>query len=157
MDNPCDLFRRWFVAPIELIEKTLPNGDGAFVALMSTLPLYERAIIGELKLGGEKATNEDVGQRVEADLKIDTGTRTKFWAIYRNGFMHQGMGLDGKSKWQISEKYNVSPEIRTVDGVDYVCLNPWKFAHHTLSKFMDRPELITASESFPFASIFQGS
>lgn len=97
-DSSEKLFRRWFVTPLELLERDLPNGDGAFVALMAALPLYERAIIAELKLDKEETTPEAIETRVEKDLGIDTNTRKKFWAIYRNGFMHQGMGLDGKSK-----------------------------------------------------------
>lgn len=154
-DSSEELFRRWFVAPLELLERKLPNGDGAFVALMAALPLYERAIIAELKLDKAETTTEAIGTRVEKDLGIDTNTRKKFWAIYRNGFMHQGMGLDGKSKWKISGDYRLAPEIKTENGVDFVCLNPWDFAKHTVRKFVDRPELITASESFPFASIFE--
>jgi hypothetical protein len=122
---------------------------------MAALPLYERAIIAELKLDGEETTTEAIGARIEKDLGIDTNTRKKFWAIYRNGFMHQGMGLDGKSKWKISAGYKLAPEIKTENGLDFICMNPWDFAKHTVGKFIDRPELITSSESFPFASIFE--
>ena len=154
---PEELFRRWFVAPIEVLQRELPKGDGAFVALMAILPLYERAIIAELKLARQDISQETIGTRVESDLGINEDTRRRFWAIYRNGFMHQGMGLDGKSKWRISASYKLAPEIKTENGGDFVCLNPWDFARHTIEKFVNRPELITASDSFPFASIWSAT
>jgi hypothetical protein len=151
--TPEELFTRWFVAPIQTLEK-LDQGDGAFVALMSVLPLYERGIVGRLKLAGTTATDDAVKAEVERDLIIQPAVRAKFWAIFRNGFMHQGMGLDGKTKWRISGSYGHSPTLLTKDGVDYVCIDPWKFAAHVLKMFTATPALITVSESFPFATIF---
>ena len=49
--KPDELFKRWFVVPVQTLEK-LDNGDGAFVALMAVMPLYERAIVARLKLAG---------------------------------------------------------------------------------------------------------
>ena len=150
--KPEELFHRWFVVPIATLRK-LDKGDGAFVALMTVLPLYERAIISRLKLRGDPTTNDAIRAEVEADLQIAENVRARFWAIFRNGFMHQGMGLDGPTKWRISADFTHCPELRSEAGVDYVCLDPWKFADHVLEMFQRQPELITASESFPFATI----
>src|SRR5213594_1780838 len=95
--TPEELFERWFVTPVQTLEK-LPRGDGAFVALMSVLPLYERAIVARLKLAGTTATVDAIKAEVEQDLVIQPEVRAKFWAIFRNGFTHQGMGLEGKTK-----------------------------------------------------------
>lgn len=147
------LFHRWFVVPIAELRK-LDNGDGAFAALTTVLPLYERAIIARLKLRDCPSTDDAIKAEVEADLQIPADVRARFWAIFRNGFMHQGMGLEGHTKWRISSDYTHSPQLLTKDGVSYVCLDPWKFADHVLAMFKAHPELITASESFPFATIF---
>ena len=152
--TPEELFARWFTAPIETLSK-LDSGDGAFVALMATLPLYERAIVADLKLHGQPTDDDGIKSAVETDLHIEPNVRAKFWAIFRNGFMHQGMGLSGKTRWLISAEFSLSPEIRTEGGIDYVCLNPWDFIFHVLRKFQDTPALITASESFPFATIME--
>lgn len=151
--NPEQLFHRWFVVPIEKLKK-LDDGDGAFVALMAALPLYERAIVGKIKLLGKPANDDAIKAEVEKDLGIEANSRAKFWAIYRNGFMHQAMGCDGKTKWRISDAYDRSPKLLTEKGVDFVCIDPWKFADHVLKMFKDDSRLMTASESFPFATIF---
>ena len=117
--NAEQLFARWFTSPIETLSK-LDRGDGAFAALIVALPLYERAIIAELKLRGKATDDDSVKTAVEEDLSILPGVRARFWAIFRNGFMHQGMGLDGKTKWLLSGKYSLTPEIRTVGGIDYL-------------------------------------
>ena len=152
--NPEQLFHRWFVVPLAELRK-LDKGDGAFVALTTVLPLYERAIISRLKLRGDATTENEIKAEVEADLQIAANVRARFWSIFRNGFMHQGMGLDGHTKWRISADYTHSPQLLTHDGVDCVCIDPWKFADHVLGLFQAHPELITASESFPFATIIE--
>ena len=152
--NPQELFHRWFVVPIALL-RDLDKGDGAFVALTTVLPLYERAIISRLKLRGDATTDDAIKDEVEADLQISATVRARFWAIFCNGFMHQGMGLDGPTKWRISADYTHSPQLLTHDGVTCVCIDPWKFADHVLDLFKTHPELITVSESFPFATIVE--
>jgi hypothetical protein len=103
---------------------------------MAVLPLYERAIISRLKLRGDDTTVEAIKAEVEADLQVDPGIRAMFWAIFRNGFMHQGMGLDGATKWRISADYTHSPQLVSKDGVNYICIDPWKFADHVLGLFL---------------------
>jgi len=154
--NPEDLFHRWFVAPIAQLRK-LDKGDGAFCALTTVLPLYERAIVARLKLRGDATTDDAIKTEVESDLQIPANVRARFWAIFRNGFMHQGMGLDGPTKWRISSGagYTHSPQLQVHDGVSYVCIDPWEFADHVLAMYQAQPALITASESFPFATIIE--
>lgn len=151
--TPEERFNRWFVIPIQTLQK-LENGDGAFVALMAVLPLYERAVTARLKLSGVAATDLAKQNEINRDLCIDSGVRSRFWAIFRNGFTHQAMGLDGRTKWRIDGSYGASPTIMTEKDIDFVCIDPWKFASHVLKMFADNPALITASESFPFADIF---
>jgi hypothetical protein len=51
--TPEEWFARWFIAPVENLRK-MDGGDGAFAALMTTLPLYERAIIADLNFARKK-------------------------------------------------------------------------------------------------------
>ena len=150
--TPEELFKRWFTDPIESLRK-LDRGDGAFVALMTALPLYERAIVAAIKLRGDVPSDPVIRAEMDADLGIAPAVGAKFHAIFRNGFMHQAMGLDGPTKWRISADYTHSPAIVTEAGVDYVCIDPWKFAEFVVGKFQANPALIVASDSFPFAAI----
>ena len=44
-------FTGWFARAIDKLAE-LPEGDGAFAAMMIALPLYERSIVARLKLEG---------------------------------------------------------------------------------------------------------
>lgn len=148
-----ELFERWFGRSIEKLAE-LPNGDGAFAALMISLPLYDRFIHAKLKLEGRPATDAFVQGEIEADLGLTDHQRRVFWAMFRNGFMHQGMAKDGKTKWVISHVYGALPVFRTIAGQEVICLDPWKFTDRVLAKFRADHRLITASESFPWPGIF---
>lgn len=151
--SPAERFNGWFVKSIEKL-KELPEGDGAFGALMIALPLYERYIISKLKLVGKSTSDEDVRREIGADLELDDRQRRVFWEMFRNGFMHQGMVKAGTTKWLVSDRFGELPEFTTREGQSYVCVDPWKFADRVLRKFEQDPRLISASESFPLADVF---
>lgn len=151
--EPVDLFRRWFSASIEKL-KELPTGDGAFAALMIAFPLYERYIVAKLKLDGQPTESDDVRAEMSRDLGLTDQQRSRFWKIFRVGFTHQAMGGAGATPYLVSHVFGDRPQFHTIDGVETVCLDPWKFADRVLNEFISRPELITASESFPLAGIF---
>ncbi len=148
-----DLFERWFGNAIEKLRE-LPAGGGAFAALMISIPLYERFVIAKLKLAGKPTDEATVQAEIGSDLNLNDGQRRVFWEMFRNGFMHQAMAKDGKTKWMVSHVFGAKPEFKTMDGIQYVCLDPWKFSAAVLDKFRSDPQLITTSESFPLASIF---
>jgi hypothetical protein len=150
--TPTDRFTGWYVRPIEKL-KELPEGDGAFAALMIALPLYERYIIAKLKLSGKSTDPDHITREIGADLKLDEGQRRVFWAMFRTGFMHQGMTMAGKTQWLVSHKFGELPEFRTFQGRSCLCVDPWKFADRVLNAFLQDPRLITASESFPLANL----
>jgi hypothetical protein len=151
--SPTERFTGWFVRSIEKL-KELPEGDGAFAAMMIALPLYERGIIAKLKLDGKQTSEENIARAIGADLELDEGQRKVFWAMFRNGFMHQGMAMAGKTQWLVSHRFGALPEFRTYEGRSCVCVDPWKFAGRVLSAFLKDPRLITESESFPLAGVF---
>jgi hypothetical protein len=151
--TPMERFQGWFVRAIEKLDE-LPEGDGAFAALMIILPLYERYVVAKLKLAGKAAGDAEKQAEMSSDLGLKDGQRSTFWAIFRVGFTHQGMGKAGSTMWAVSHTYGELPEFRKVNGQDWVCLDPWKFARRILKKYTDDPRLITASESFPLADVF---
>ncbi|VTS06827.1 hypothetical protein [Tuwongella immobilis] len=148
-----DLFERWFGHSIDKL-RDLPNGDGAFAALMIAIPLYERYIIAKLKLEGTATGEAEVQEAVGKDLGLEDWQRRIFWQMFRVGFMHQAMVMDGKTKWMVSHVFGDVPEFKSIAGVNYICFDPWKFTDRVLSKYRADHRLITASESFPLASIF---
>lgn len=151
--TPLERFEAWFARPVEKLAE-LTEGDGAFAALMILLPLYERYIAARLKLAGKEAGEAETKEEMSKDLGLDAGQRSRFWAIFRVGFTHQGMGQHGGTKWAVSHTFGELPEFRSIRGCDCVCLDPWKFARRVLQKYRDDPRLITASESFPLADVF---
>ncbi len=151
--SPSERFNGWFVRSIGKL-KELPEGDGAFAAMMIALPLYERYIIAKLKLAGGSTSEEDIAGEIGTDLKLDEGQRRTFWAMFRTGFMHQAMTMAGKTQWLVSHRFSALPEFRTLNGQSCLCVDPWKFADRVLKAFTDDPRLITASESFPLADVF---
>ncbi|MFO0892064.1 MAG: hypothetical protein U0790_23370 [Isosphaeraceae bacterium] len=151
--TPTERFNGWFVRPIEKLEE-LPEGDGAFAALMIALPLYERYIIAKLKLEDRARGENEIREEMGNDLNLSDHERRIFWDIFRVGFMHQAMGHDGPTKWLVSHKYEALPVFEVIHGQRYVCLDPWKFARRVLDKYREDERLIAASESFPLADVF---
>lgn len=151
--TPIERFEGWFIKPIEKLQE-LDNGDGGFAALMIAIPLYERYIVGKLKLAGRPMDDENKKEEIAVDLNLNDDKRKIFWDIFRIGFMHQAMPKAGKTGWVVSQKYGALPEFKMQGDRIYICVDPWKFAARVLSKFKEDPRLITASESFPLANVF---
>lgn len=151
--TPMERFERWHVRAIDKLGE-LPAGDGAFAALMITIPLYERLIKAKLKVAGKPADEQTTRAEMKEDLKLDDKQMRVFWAMFRNGFMHQAMPKGGKTEWWVSHKFGARPEFVSENGVVRICLDPWKFADRTLEEYCRNPKLITASGSFPLADIF---
>ena len=151
--NSIEYFRRWFVNPIKKLED-LPKGDGGFAAFMIVIPLYDRYIRAKLKLAGKCTADESVRKEISKDLRMDDKQRRVFWAMFRNGFMHQGMPKKGETKYMFSSSFSAIPEFKEINNKNFICLDPWKFSERVLNKFLEEPKLITVSESCPLASIF---
>ena len=151
--TPTERFDAWFVRSIEKL-KELPEGDGAFAAMMIALPLYERLIFARLKVAGRSTAQEDIARAIGDDLGLSQAERKVFWDMFRVGFMHRGMVKAGRTQWLVSHKFGAEPEFRTYAGQRCVCVDPWKFADRVLAAFSEDTRLITASESFPLADVF---
>lgn len=150
---PIELFNRWYVEPINKLRE-LPNGDGGFAAFMIALPLYERYTVAKLKLDHKPTNDEDIYAEMANDLHLTDGQRRVFWAIFRIGFMHEAMPQGGKTQWITSAEFTAFPEFVTIEGQNYIRIDPWKFTDRVLSMFIEDHRRITASDSFPLPSIF---
>lgn len=151
--TPVERFNAWFAAAIDKLRE-LPDGDGAFAALLIALPLYERGIIAKLKLGGHSTSEDDIRREIGLDLNLKESDRRIFWDMFRNGFMHQAMAKAGRTQWLLSHRFGELPEFRTVHGQSCVCIDPWKFTDRVIRSFQEDPRIIVASESFPLADVF---
>jgi hypothetical protein len=147
------LFERWFVAPLEKL-KECNNGDGAFVALMMSLPLYERLLKSRIKIRDGSCPDAAFNTEVCADLGITESVRQKFWSIFRVGMMHQAMPQAGKTYWEFGSVWDGYPQIEDRMGIQVMSIDPWKFADHVIALCRSEPAALVASESFPFASIY---
>jgi hypothetical protein len=148
------MLQRWFVAPIAHLKK-LPSGDGGFVALLTAITLYERLVNSRLKIQGLPQDLTSVKLEVERELQLTPEQRSIFWTVFRIGLAHQAMPMAGKTAWALGERFNALPSFQNIGGIDYVCIDPWKFAERVLQAFLDKPQLINATESFQFGTIGQ--
>ncbi len=151
--SPTERFTGWFVNAVEKLRE-LPEGDGAFAAMMVALPLYERLIIARLRLSDRPAAPDDIRREIGADLGLDEGQRKTFWKMFRIGFTHQAMVQSGQTQWVVSDQFGALPEFRSLNGQSCLCIDPWKFADRVLRGFIQDPRLIVISESFPLADVF---
>lgn len=152
--SPDFLFYRWFSSATSVLRQ-LPHGDGGIAAFMITLPLVERAAIANLKLNGIQCSDQNKKTEIGAILELpDNHQRSVFWDMFRNGFLHLGMPLEGKTKWLFSGDYTSKPVFTEINGVMYVCLDPWKFSDYIFGLFHADPRMITASERAPFGDVF---
>ncbi|MBC8354545.1 MAG: hypothetical protein H8E66_21325 [Planctomycetes bacterium] len=155
--SPNDSFDRWYKAPLQHLE-SLPNGDGAFVALAVSCFLYERYCVAYLKSKKAKANDAAKRAQLEADFSVDTDTANAFWDVIRNGFLHQGMGLQKTNKsdplptWSVSQSF---PRLQLDKGPPpKLKIQPWLFRDRVIELWDARPDLIDANTSFPWATIY---
>jgi hypothetical protein len=145
-------FKMWFVEPIEELKK-LPDGAGGIVALIVGLALYQRLIHAKLKLSGEKTDEGAVKSYICIDLHITDYERKIFWDTFRIGLMHQAMPKKGDTGYLFHNSLSAFPEFREINGQKIICIDPWKFTDRVMNEFLQKPELIYASDSFPLPDI----
>jgi hypothetical protein len=160
--DPKELFERWYIVPLRALEQ-IPSGDGGIIAFASSLYVYERYAKALLDASGCKADNDGLYSQLVADFGFRDATDAKlFWRVARDGFLHQGMGLQADRgrislpPWRMSGSFETPVEFRDFDGTRVLCIQPWLFRDRVLGLFRERPDLIDYSNSFPWAGIYQG-
>lgn len=160
MSDPKTLFERWYAVPLRLLE-TLPNGDGAFVALSVSLALYERFAKAFIKNDLKQKANETAFiKKLASDFAISESEATTFWDVMRHGLQHQampmqsGQGKNDKPKWLVNGDLPKAIQYGKSGQEEVLLIQPWLFRDNVLAMYETRPDLIAASQSFPWASIF---
>jgi hypothetical protein len=160
--NPTELFERWFVIPLRLLEH-IPSGDGGIVAFASSLYLYERYAKSLIIAAGRKAGKTALYGQLVTDFGFCSPKDAEvFWDVARNGFLHLGMGMALQARrgvaplppWVMRGDFKFPVQFRNINGTRVLCIQPWRFRDQVLGLFRDRPELIAHNKSFPWASIY---
>jgi hypothetical protein len=152
-------FARWFFQPLETLRR-LPADRGAFVAIMVSLVLYERYAKTVLVKRKQKADKKGLCRILAADFGITHDQAVSFWGTIRDGFLHQGMPLQGGNgrgkypKWAIALDADDSISFDSTSSESVIVIHPWRFMDDVVSLFRMNPHLIDSSPSFPWASTF---
>ena len=161
MHKPEELFDRWFVRPLKMLEG-MPNGDGAFVVLMALCPLYERYAIAVIKQEEPKAKalKDPKLNQFMKDFETNMDTAKAFWNVIRNGLAHQAMPKrkgqkKGFPRWLFRGSFSRPVELVTVNGEQVLRIQPWLFMEKVLSLWQENLALLTENKSFPWANIFE--
>jgi hypothetical protein len=169
--DPKFLRERWFDQPLHVIEHggQIPEGNGAIIALMAVLPLYERYIDDALPSAPAGTTKSQFRAR---DLGLPDNPTTdadQFWNVFRDGLGHSAMFFEEsttarlkKNNWTLpkvslkkGDGYFPLPVFRTAkSGERVICLDPWGFVAHVLSKYKADPDIFTRNAESPLLSLF---
>lgn len=156
-DSPQNLFVRWFVAPLQVLRK-MPYGDGGFVALSTACYLWERYAIAVLKDKGLTPDPENRIQRLMRDFEVEEEPARVFWNVIRNGLNHQGMPMRKRQKhfaeWDFRASYRMAIRLVETRRGPLLQVQPWLFAERVVALWTARPDLLTSSTSFPWASVY---
>ena len=154
MEDPKDLFKRWYVQPLEKL-KSISNGDGAFIALSTSCFLYERYAVAVIKQSGEKAEPEKKVKQLMTDFNIDKETAQSFWNVMRNGLLHQGMPTQKKNlpRWRFNAEFIQPIALSKNKGLYELQVQPWLFMDRVVKLWQDNLHLLEQSNSFPWANI----
>ncbi len=88
MSDDLQNFRAWYVAALESL---YPSRDAGIATLMISLPLLERYLRQRTGLTPEQSLDDrcmDTLRTIFPEIP-DADTARSFWAVYRNGFLHQ--------------------------------------------------------------------
>lgn len=152
-----DKFTKWYVLAIEKL-KEMPGGNGGFAAFIIGLALYERLIVARLKAKGIKSSPHNRTKEVSSDLGLNDEETGIFWDVFRNGFLHQAMpkpNQKDKISYALHHNFDGIPKFKDYQDQKVVCINPWKFVDTVINSFLEHPELINSSLSYPFPVITQ--
>lgn len=147
--------------------KTIPNGDGAFIAISIGCFLCER-YYRSVTSTQDDHRKEDYKVAAAKDLKIDGKFFDAFWDIFRNGVQHQASpkaaprtnkktGKVTNYKWRISGDFGPIPTRCFSKGYTVICLDPWKFADLMVSKFLNDPSRLCDVSTHSFGEIWADS
>ena len=156
-----DKLQKWFIEPLRVL-RSLPDGDGAFIALSIGCQLCERFYRAKTQT---QEIQDGVPFQEEAGRSLGVGEDhfKRFWKVFRHGMQHQGspksFQLGGISyKWRISAAYKDVPEEVVVDSnTTVIQIDPWKFADGMVKRFLNEPAVLDSAIMHAFGDIYQKS
>lgn len=88
MSTHLDNFKAWYV---DVLASLYPNRNAGIAVFMISLPLAERYLRQQSKLGPDDNLTDDFMRKLIAIFGAlrDEGTARGFWNVYRHGFLHQ--------------------------------------------------------------------
>jgi len=146
-------FNKWYVKPLCFLQNSVSGGDGAVVALMTVLPLYERFVLNEI--GGNDSKRPPF---VQKDLKLKSLKEScVFWNVFRDGLCHTGHFFEQSSK--SLEKEWVLPKVSLAGSnpplpvfdidptthKEVIYVNPWGLVSHIMDKYKNNTKLMEKS------------
>lgn len=161
MITPDMLFERWYIFPLQML-RSIPNGDGGFIALATALFLYERYATAVLDRSGKSANDTEISGQFARDFNVDENAAKFFWKVMRNGILHQGMPIQKERDSKFSEEiprwifqYNVLQpvELCEIGGKRLLKVHPWLVVDKIVTLWQNNLDLIDNNESFPWANI----
>jgi len=156
MTQDHELFMLWFAEPLRALEK-MPSGQGGFVALATACSLYERYAKASLSKRGMAADRPNLIGQLGIDFSVDGATADAFWAVIRDGILHQAMPVQKKRsaplpRWAFHHNYPVM-SLEEINGEQFLKVQPWKFMDRVLELWEANFSLLGTSGSFPWATI----
>lgn len=158
MQTAAQLFDIWYVQPLRALEN-LPGGAGGFIALATSCFLYERYAKALIRAQGSKASEENLIRQFAEDFDTDQETATCFWKEMRHGLLHQGMpkkkerGSSQMPHWAFHDSFPAVALATDAEGARVLLVQPWKIMHKVIDLWGTKPDLLEASDDFPWASI----
>ena len=158
MTESQELFERWFVNPLEILQ-SIPNGDGGFIALATCCFLYERYVKSVIKRSGIKANKPSLIRQFSEDFSTTEETSRVFWNVVRDGILHQGLpkqrehGSKSLPGYILHHSFTIPVELVDWGGEPALRIQPWLFMSKVIELWQDKIYLLEESESFPFPRI----
>jgi hypothetical protein len=155
LDDPKELFRRWYKVPLKILGdyNIVPRGDGGWIALATSCFLFERYISVKHKLdnGKSKINKDDIVAQLVADFGTDKNTAKKFWDCVRMGLLHMGMPKQmGGPTWEI---YDAMPPFKLNKEKNIIYINVWKFTDKVIELLESNPKYLTDGD-YPWGQIW---
>lgn len=161
MKSPEELFEKWYVTPLKVLE-SIPDGDGGFVALATSCFLYERYTAAVIKSspGQTKLDRDTKTRQFMIDFEVDEDTAKAFWNVIRNGLLHGAMpkqrehGKQTLPYWAFRHDFAKPVELIEHSGKRILKIQPWLVMDKVLSLWQGNLGLLDQNDSLPWANVF---
>lgn len=155
IDDPQELFRRWYKDPLDILGNynIVPRGDGGWIALATSCFLFERYVSVKNKLDKKKLSinKNDIIRQLVIDFNTDKDTAKIFWDCVRNGLLHKGMPKQkGGPTWEI---YDDMPAFKLNDEKKVIYINVWKFKDRVIEILDNNPDYLKHGD-YPWGHIW---